>query len=70
MMAVVEPDAVLQRAKRVLQPRLVGLAQAHLPFGELGDELDPLAPGERPAGLLIRPPGGITAAGTTPLADQ
>jgi hypothetical protein len=28
------------------------------------------APGERPTGLQIRPPGGITAGGTMPLADQ
>ena len=57
------PQAVLQRAERVLQPGLVRLAQPHLPLGQLGHQLDPLAPGERPAppGLELAEAGGEVA---------
>ena len=43
------PQALLQRPERVLQPGLVRLPQPHLPLGQLGHQLDPLAPGQRAA---------------------
>ena len=53
------PQALLQGAQRVLQPGLVGLAQPHLPLGQLGHQLDPLAPVERASapGLELAEPG-------------
>ena len=53
------PQALLQGPERILQPRLVGLAQPHLPLGQLGHQLDPLAPGQRAAaaGLELAEPG-------------
>ena len=64
------PQALLQRAERVLQPRLVGLPQPHLPLGQLGHQLDPLAPGQRAAaaGLELAEPGR-EVAGEALLAD-
>ena len=57
------PQAFLQRAQRILQSRLVRLAQPHLPLGQLDHELDPLAPGERAAaaGLELAEAGGEVA---------
>ncbi len=57
------PQTFLQCAQRILQPRLIRLAETNLPFGELGHELDPFAPGEgsAAAGLELPEPGGEVA---------
>ena len=56
-------QAVLQGSERVLQAGLVRLAQAHLPLGQLGHQLHPLAPRERAAAarLELAEPGGEVA---------
>ena len=41
------PKTLLQCSECVLQSGLVRLAQSDFPFGELGDQLHPLAPGQR-----------------------
>ena len=47
------PQALLQRPERVLEPGLVRLPQPHFPLGQLGHELDPLAPGQRAAAARL-----------------